>query len=34
MNNIISQLSQIEEKTAAILDGAADRKKTLQRNMR
>ena len=29
MNNIISQLSQIEEKTAAILDGAADRKKNL-----
>ena len=29
MNNIINQLSQIEEKTAAILDGAADRKKNL-----
>ena len=29
MNNIISQLSQIEEKTVAILDGAADKKKTL-----
>lgn len=29
MNNIISQLSQIEEKPAAILDGAADRKKNL-----
>lgn len=29
MNNIINQLSQIEEKTVAILDGAADKKKTL-----
>ena len=28
MNNIINQLSQIEEKTVAILDGAADKKKT------
>ena len=27
MNNIINQLSQIEEKTVAILDGAADKKK-------
>ena len=26
MNNIINQLSQIEEKTVAILDGAADKK--------
>ena len=34
MNNIINQLSQIEEKTVAILDGAADRKKLLQQNMR
>ena len=29
MNNIINQLSQIEEKTVASLDGAADKKKTL-----
>lgn len=29
MNNIINQLSQIEEKTVAILDGAADKKKNL-----
>ena len=29
MNSIIHQLSQIEEKTSAILDGAADKKKTL-----
>ena len=29
MNNIINQLSQIEENTVAILDGAADKKKTL-----
>ena len=29
LNNIINQLSQIEEKTVAILDGAADKKKNL-----